>query len=143
MAPAMARSVMPGFTHHCIITRCARMEALDAFLMRPISPSSLIWRNGMVRLVTSRACGAIDVPSVVAMKLSSAGAWGASGCVHKFCEILGSAAIAWLSSTGNSVICSTLSTPEASTTPGVAASIFSPVYFSMRRLRAGRNRISL
>ena len=69
MAPATARSVMPGFTHHCIITRCASIDAAEAFLISSISPSSLIWRRGMVKLVTSCGCGAVSVPSVTAVKL--------------------------------------------------------------------------
>jgi hypothetical protein len=143
MPPATARSVIPAFTHHCIITRCPSTDAADAFLSNSISPASLNMRSCAVSVVASWGCASALTPIVVAVNPRSAVACGEAGCVHKLFTSARSEIRVRVNSAGNSVIGSTASTPVASVTPGVAASIFTPVYFSRRRLRAGKNRISL
>ena len=140
--PASARSVTPGFTA-LIIARCATMDASAAFFSSAISPSSFTTRNSAVSAVTSRAESLASIPSVALVKPTSAFACGASGCAQMFRASRRSPSISRFNTPTSSVIGCTASTPAASATPGEAASSFAPVYFSMRRSRVGKNRISL
>ena len=84
-----------------------------------------------------------SIPSVAAVNFSSALPCSAAGCIHTFNINRRSLSINPFNAAGNSVIGSAASTPVACTTPADAASSLIPVYFSMRRSRDGKKRISL
>ncbi len=79
---------------------------------------------------------------MVAVKPNAACAWADPFSTHTLRIRARSATASLLSTAGISVIGSTSSNPVAADAPGVAASIFVPVYFSVRIFRVGRNRIS-
>ena len=140
--PAMVRSVTPGLVSR-IIARCAAFDAAPAFFSSSISPSSFTTRDCMTGPVTSCVGRAASMPSVTALKATSDLACSDVGCVQMFEASRRLVTTALFNSAVSSVIGSTASTPVACATPGVDASIFAPVYFSVRRFRVGRNKISL
>ena len=123
--PAIVRSVTPGLTDF-IISRCAAMEAVDAFFNKSISPGSFTSRNGIVKVVTSRA-GGIEAPRVEAVKPRRDSAALTPGCAQMLNAMRRSSTINLFRSSARFVMGSTLSIPVALVTPGVAASILAPV----------------